>query len=1019
MKRNWSTSLGKWSSLLLLTVFANALLAQAQTTVSVVSAASYDTTACAPESIAAAFGAQMTTQTSVASTLPLPTTLGGAQVLVRDSAGVEREAPLFFVSPSQINFLVPKDTAAGRATLTVRNGTTVKATGALTIASVAPGLFTANANGRGLAAAVYLRVKANNAQSYESVGRFDATAGKFMPVLVNLGPDGESVYLVLYGTGFRRFAAPVTAKINNVAADVLAVVASGFAGVDQINLRVPRTLAGCGTMQVALVADGKNANVVEIAVQALTATMPAGLAAAGGTGEIALTWSPVAGATRYKVQRATSSNGTYTVAATPTVASFTDTGLTNGTTYFYKVSAELCGMESASTAPVSATPRSNVDPTLFVASLTPEGQAQSGGSGVSTLLLSADEKTAKLKFNYSNLTTPQMAAHVHGPADPGKSGQILFDLDDSPREADGSFVWTFSDVGVVTVSQLVAALKTGRLYVNIHSSRFPSGEIRGHYRVVNGSQTFTPPPPPPPLPTGTPSPRDAARFLTQATYGATPADLTRVQQIGYEAWLNEQFGRTAASHSAYLDGLTLAGENVYTNASMEAFWKQAIAGSDQLRARVMFALSQIFVVSCDSGPLEGQPIALSSYVDMLNRNAFGNFRVLLEQVTLHPAMGVYLDMLQNDKEDPATGREPNENYAREVLQLFSTGLYQLNPDGALKLSPDGLPIETYSQETIENFARVFTGWNFANSRDVTKPWQWTWPPTRDYRVYMQAWPEHHSTGEKVLLNGYRVPASQTPEKDLSDALNNIFNHPNVGPFISRQLIQRLVTSNPSPGYVYRVAKVFDNNGSGVRGDLKAVVRAILLDYEARSLNVINDQGYGKQREPAIRFANLFRAFNVRNPDGRYRIWNIESPLWGMGQNPLRAPTVFNFFEPNYSHPGVIAAAGLVSPEFQLTTETSIIGSSNTMRDLAFRGHAWGTSTMTPDYTAYTALAANPAQLVDQLNLVLMSQSMSPELRTRIINAITSIQTTRTNWQLDRVKNAVWLIALSPEFVIQK
>ncbi len=1000
-------------------VFANALLAQAQTTVSAVSAASYDNTACAPESIAAAFGTQMTTQTSVAATLPLPMTLGGAEVLVRDSVGVERAAQLFFVSPSQINFLIPKDTAAGRATLTVRNGTTVKATGALTIASVAPGLFTANANGSGLAAAVYLRVKANNAQSYESVGRFDTTAGRFMPVLVNLGPEGESVYLVLYGTGFRRFASPVTAKINNLTVDVLAVVASGFAGVDQINLRVPRTLSGCGTMQVALVADGKNANVVEIGVQALTATMPAGLAAAGGTGEIALTWSPVEGATRYKVQRATNSNSTYVVAATPTVASFTDTGLTNGTTYFYKVSAELCGMESASTAPVSATPSSNVNPTLFIASLTPEGQSQSGGSGVSTLLLSADEKTAKLKFNFANLTTPQMAAHVHGPADPGKSGQILFDLDDSPREADGSFIWTFSDVGVVTVAQLVAALKTGRIYVNIHSSRFPSGEIRGHYRLTSGSQTFTPPPPPPALPVGSPTARDAARFLTQATYGATPAEITRLQQLGYERWLNDQFVRDAESHSAYLDRVLAGGESVYVNATMEAFWKQAITGNDQLRARVMFALSQIFVVSCDSGPLEGQPVALSSYLDQLNRNAYDNYRNLLERVTLHPAMGVYLDMLQNDKEDPATGREPNENFAREVLQLFSIGLYQLNPDGTLKLSAEGLPIETYSQETIENFARIFTGWNFAYSRDVTKPWQWTWPPARDFRAAMQAWPEHHSTGEKVLLNGYRVPANQTPEKDLSDALNNIFLHPNVGPFISRQLIQRLVTSNPSPAYVYRVAQVFDNNGTGKRGDLKAVIRAILLDYEARSLNVINDQGYGKQREPAIRFANLFRAFNVKSTDGRYRIWNIESPLWGMGQNPLRAPTVFNFFEPNYSHPGVIAAAGLVSPEFQLTTETAIIGSSNTMRDLAFRGHSYGTTIMTPDYTAYTALAANPAQLVDQLNLVLMSQSMSPELRDRIIRGISSIATTRTNWQLERVKNAVWLIAISPEFVIQK
>jgi endo-chitodextinase len=483
-------------------------------------------------------------------------------------------------------------------------------------------------------------------------------------------------------------------------------------------------------------------------------------------------------------------------------------------------------------------------------------------------------------------------------------------------------------------------------------------------------------------------------------------------------WLADQYvNKPVTWHLDYIGARQAAGETPSIDHTMEAFWNHAIAGNDQLRARVMFALSQIFVVSCDNGPLEGEAVGMSAYVDVLNRHALGNFRALLEEITLHPSMGLYLDMLKNDKEDPATGREPNENFAREILQLFSIGLYQLNPDGTLKLSADGLPIETYNQETIENFARVFTGWNWANSRDTTKPWQWTWPPVRNFRLSMQAWPEHHSTGEKVLLNGFRVPANQTPEKDLKDALDNIFNHPNVPPFIARQLIQRMVTSNPSPAYVYRVAKAFENNGSGTRGDMKAVIRAILMDYEARSLNVVNDQGYGKQREPVIRFAHLFRAFNIRNADGRYRIHRLESPLWGLGQNPLRAPTVFNFFEPNFAQPGAITQAGLVSPEFQITTETSIIGSANTIRGVTFNGY--NGNSMTTTYAEYTPLAANPAQLVDQLNLVLMNQAMSSGLRTRIINAITSIPTTRTTWQVDRVKNAIWLITLSPEFVIQK
>ena len=227
---------------------------------------------------------------------------------------------------------------------------------------------------------------------------------------------------------------------------------------------------------------------------------------------------------------------------------------------------------------------------------------------------------------------------------------------------------------------------------------------------------------------------------------------------------------------------------------------------------------------------------------MLNRNAFGNYRQLLEGVTLHPAMGRYLDHIRNDKEDLTLGRSPNENYAREVLQLFSIGLHKLHPDGTLMLDPNGLPIETYDQNVVKGFAQVFTGWSygsFAKTED-----NWLWPllepsSAQFWRVPMENWPTHHSTSAKQILNGVTLPAGQTAQKDLQDALNNIFNHPNVGPFISRQLIQRLVTSNPSPGYVYRVTQKFNDNGSGVRGDMKAVIKAILLDYEARSPDMLN------------------------------------------------------------------------------------------------------------------------------------------------------------------------------------
>mgnify|MGYP000952183501 CR=1 FL=1 len=1011
-----------YSILALLASASVALPAAAQTQLTLVSAASYDATTLAPEAIVSAFGARLATTTNAASALPLPTTLSGTTVNVKDSAGTERAALLFFVSPTQVNFQLPAGTAIGPATVTIRGNDSSVSTATISVVKVAPGLFAANATGRGVAAAQFLRIGPNNTQSYEPAGRYDASQNKFVPVAVNLGPETEQVYLVLYATGARFYSAlsQISAKLGDTPVEVTSAGAQGsLVGIDQLNLRVPRDLTACGTLDVTLTMDGKLANKVQVAISALSLLVPTGLAAAPSTNEVTLSWNAVASAASYKVKRATASDGPFAPVATVNRPAFTDTGLTNGTTYFYVVSAQGCAGETSNSTGVEATPQTQAaGPVLYLATLTPEGTAQSGGSGVATLLLSGDQKTALVKFNFANLTTPKLAAHIHGPADPGASGGILFDLDDAPRDADGTYHWTFANVGAVTTAQILAALKTGRLYVNIHSSRFPSGEIRGHFRLANGSQTFTPPAAPPPLPSASPTPRDAARFLTQATFGPTEAEIARVQQIGYAAWLNEQFNQpAAASHLAYLDALAAGGTDLNTHHSMEPFWTQALFGRDQLRARVMFALSEVFVISNASGPLEGQPLALSSYVDMLNRNAFGNFRQLLEDVTLHPAMGAYLNMLQNDKEDAASGRNPNENFAREVLQLFSIGLYQLNPDGSLRLDASGLPVPTYNQTTIENFARVFTGWNFAGNNQA-EAWRWR-NPERNWRAPLEAWATHHSTGEKVLLNGARLPANQTPQKDLKDALDNIFNHPNVGPFIARQLIQRLVTSNPSPGYVYRVASIFNNNGQNVRGDMKAVVRALLLDYEARSLDVPTQQGFGKQREPVLRFSAVLRAFNVRSNTGKTRVWSLESPLWGMGQQPLYAPTVFNFFQPGYAPPGAPTQAGLVAPEFQITTETSIIGSTNTLRGIAVGGVKWDQDQLSPDYAALLSLAARPGdagQLLDKLNLLLLANGMTTETRTRVLTALNTIAASD---QLERVRTAIYLLLLSPEFAIQK
>jgi uncharacterized protein (TIGR03437 family) len=900
--------------------------------VTVVSAASYVGGSAAAEEIVSGFGTNLATTTVGATRTPLPTALGGTSVKVRDSAGTERLAALFYVSPTQINFQIPPGTALGAATITVTTGSATT-TGSITIGNVAPGLFSADATGKGFAAAEALRLRSDGSSSVEPIARYDSTQSKFVGLPVNLNTS-DQMFLQLYGTGLRKRSAltNVTATIGGVTVSVLyAGSQNGYEGLDQVNLTLPRNLPG-GELDIVLRVDGIAANIIKVPITAVASS----------------------------------------------------------------------------------------ESTTYLATMRPENGVTSPGSGSSVLRLSADEKTAVVTFNYGNLTTPTTSLHIHGPADPGQNGNVLFDLDDAPKQPDGSMIWTIAQVGTTTPAQIVQALKAGRLYINIHSSRYPSGEIRGHYSVINGTQTFTPPPTPPALPGGSPTASDAARFLTQATFGPKMVDITALQAKGFDTWLNEQFALPAESHLAYVDWLKTAEptREIFDDGMMETFWRQAVLGNDQLRQRVSYALSQIFVVSFNSD-LEGQYIAVASYADMLNKNAFGNFRQLLEDVTLHPAMGRYLDHITNDKEDPVTGRNPNENYAREVLQLFSIGLYKLHPDGTLMLDAKGLPIETYDQNVVKGFAHVFTGWSYGSFAKTENNWKW--PPiwnngSQFWRVPMEVWPTHHSTLAKQLLNGVTLPANQTAEKDMQDALNNIFNHPNVGPFIARQLIQRLVTSNPSPGYVYRVAQKFDNNGSGVRGDMKAVIRAILLDYEARSTAAFANQGYGKLREPVVRMAQLLRAFNYSCPCGKIPLYWMDNPVYALGQNPYRAPTVFNFFEPGYTQPGLIASSGLVAPEFQITSEVSITGLSNFMRYVIFTGFKWDTTKpLTSDFSNLTPLANNPSALADHLNLLLMSGQMSATLKNTIVTELTKMGSD----PLERAKEAVHCVVTSPEYVIQK
>ncbi len=506
---------------------------------------------------------------------------------------------------------------------------------------------------------------------------------------------------------------------------------------------------------------------------------------------------------------------------------------------------------------------------------------------------------------------------------------------------------------------------------------------------------------------------DSARFLSQASFG--PVDASEIDQVrttGYDQWLSHQFALAAPSHLAYVTQQSPRETDGKPRDEMsyEAIWQQWLYSEAQLRSRVAFALSQIFVISNVAPDLNAQ--GMSSYLDMINAHAFDNYRNLLEQVTLHPAMGYYLNMIESEKEDPAKGTHPNENYPREVLQLFSIGLVKLNPDGSVMKDANGVAIPTYDQKVVEGFAKAFSGWSFGG-RDTSKNDQfhngeeaWTTP--------MQAWAGKHSTSAKTLLDGRVLSPGQTPQQDMTAALDSIFLHPNVPPFISRRLIQRLVTSNPSPEYIGRVAAVFTNNGSGVRGDLKSLVRAILLDPEARATPAGN---FGKQREPVIRLANMLRVMNAKSKSGHTDIHYLDSADNALGQSPLLSPSVFNFFSPDFKNPGPIAAAGLYSPEFQITTETTVVGTLNFFsRLIKDGGYGSGENRVELDFAKFDAIAADAGTLIDHFNALFMNGSMLPATRTSFLRAINSIDPKNRK---DRIKIALALVVISPEFVIQR
>ncbi len=506
------------------------------------------------------------------------------------------------------------------------------------------------------------------------------------------------------------------------------------------------------------------------------------------------------------------------------------------------------------------------------------------------------------------------------------------------------------------------------------------------------------------------SDEDAARFLTQATFGTRSSDIDLLNANGFTGWIQWQKILPSSLERPGLEAQDAAGADVYQQHRVYAWWRNAVAGHDQLRQRLAWALSQIFVVSDVAGALGNDPIGMAEYYDVLVQNALGNYRDLLEDVTLSPVMGRYLSMLGNEKADPLHNIRPDENYAREVMQLFTIGLHELNPDGSRALDGDGDPIPTYDQDTIENFARVFTGWNYADADS------WHWPDS-NYRP-MEPWLAYHDTDAKTLLGGVLLPANQTPAEDLTASLDNLFQHQNVGPFIGRMLIQRLVTSNPSSEYVGRVAAVFADDGTGERGDLFEVAKAILLDEEARNGHADDPVNFGKLKEPLLRQTALWRAFAAGSAIGTYQDgW----PEGSWGQAPLRSPSVFNFYSPFYRPPGEMLDNGLFGPEFQITTHTLITSGTNRLHDLVLWLNDSNSGLDGDDVYIRTAyergLAADPVALVDHLDLLLMAGGMSAWMKDVVVDRVTHVSMSDGGY--DRVTEAIYLIVTSPEGAVQR
>ena len=530
----------------------------------------------------------------------------------------------------------------------------------------------------------------------------------------------------------------------------------------------------------------------------------------------------------------------------------------------------------------------------------------------------------------------------------------------------------------------------------------------------------------------------ASRLLQQATFGPTTGEIAKVVRVGQSAWLEQQLAMPWSARYVpavqqrfdYGDAYRPGGFMYQSDWVGNAFWTAAATAPDQLRGRMAFALGQILTISFVESRLWAQSRGVAHFVDNLHKHAFGNYRNLLEEVALSPMMGIYLSHLRNRMEDPTTGRLPDENFAREIMQLFSIGLHELNPDGSTKVDANNRPIETYSTADVMAMAKVFTGWGwgFPDDQLTEKNLRWAWPSysmAEDAKVDLQrmkAYPGQHSQAEKQLFAGkpwaVTIPAGTSASDSLRMALDALYKHPNVGPFIGRQLIQRLVTANPSRGYVARVTAAFNNNGKGVRGDLSAVLRAILLDPEARGQPT---SGFGKLREPILRVSHWMRSFGATSATG---LFTMADEGVEVSQQALYAPNVFGFFRPGYVPPNTrMSQSGATSPEFQIVNESTAAAWVNLVEEMV--GIGLGATSNPRDvrsnYPVQTAMLAlgKVDDFIQNLNLLLFAGNMSAGLQSGILEAIAGVTGNDAAANLNRVRVAVFIAMSSPEYLVQR